>query len=74
VRRDIALLFKGESWINTVVNEFQCRLKGLNRNGEPLSLEEGFEVLAAELAQFDRYERRALSRRNLAIREFDQLV
>jgi hypothetical protein len=44
------------------------------RVSQPLTLAEGLEVLAAELARLDRYERRALSRRKFAIREFDEFV
>jgi hypothetical protein len=44
----------------------------LNENGEPLRLEEGIEAIAAQLMRFDRYERRALSRRKWATRDFDE--
>ena len=44
----------------------------LNENGEPLRLEEGIEAIAAQLVRFDRYERRALSRRKWATRNFDE--
>ena len=44
----------------------------LNENGEPLRLEEGIETIAVQLARFDRYERRALSRRKWATRNFDE--
>lgn len=37
----------------------------------PPSLAEGLDLLAAKLARLERYERRALSRRKFAIREFD---
>jgi hypothetical protein len=49
-------------------------VNGVNARGEPLTLAEGLEVLAAELARLDRYERRALSRRKFAIREFDEFI
>ena len=44
----------------------------LNENGEPLRLEEDIEAIAAQLVRFDRYERRALSRRKWATRDFDE--
>jgi hypothetical protein len=47
-------------------------LNAVNENGEPLRLEEGVEAIAAQLVRFDRYERRALSRRKWAIRNFDE--
>ena len=47
--------------------------KGMNAQGAPTTLEQGLEALAAELARLDRYERRALSRRKTAIRNFDSL-
>ena len=46
-------------------------LNAVNENGEPLRLEEGIEAIAAQLVRFDRYERRALSRRKWATRNFD---
>jgi hypothetical protein len=46
----------------------------LNENGEPLRLEEGIETIAVQLARFNRYERRALSRRKWATRNFDEGV
>ena len=45
----------------------------MNAQGAPTTLEQGIEALAAELARLDRYERRALSRRKTAIRNFDSL-
>jgi hypothetical protein len=45
----------------------------MNAQGAPTTLEQGIEALAAELARLDRYERRALSRRKTAIRNFDRL-
>ena len=49
-------------------------LSGLNKRGEPLSLAEGLNALAQDLARLDRYERRALSRRKTALRIFDELA
>jgi hypothetical protein len=46
----------------------------LNESGEPLRLEEGIETIAVQLARFNRYERRALSRRKRATRNFDEGV
>jgi hypothetical protein len=39
---------------------------------KPIPLEDGIDRLAVQLARFDRYERRALSRRRSAMREFDE--
>ena len=44
----------------------------LNENGEQLRLEEGIEAIAAQVMRFDRYERRTLSRRKSATRDFDE--
>jgi hypothetical protein len=46
-------------------------LGGANAPALPPSLEAGLDALAAQLARLDRYERRALSRRNSAIHDFD---
>jgi hypothetical protein len=44
----------------------------VNETGEPLRLGEGIAELAVQLARLDRYERRALSRRKWATRDFDE--
>jgi hypothetical protein len=48
--------------------------RGVKAQGAPPTLEDGVEALAGELARLDRYERRALSRRKSAIRNFDSLA
>ena len=48
-------------------------LNCMNAQGAPTTLEQGIEALAAELARLDRYERRALSRQETAIRNLDRL-
>jgi hypothetical protein len=48
-------------------------LGGRNPEGDFPSLEESIGVLARELIRLDRYERRALSRRKFAMRDFDGL-
>jgi hypothetical protein len=71
VKRELKLLPKDEISIDRKMDEFAYLMNGLSRSGDQVSLEEGFEVLAVELARLDRYERRALSRRKFAIRDFD---
>jgi hypothetical protein len=48
-------------------------LQGMKAQSRPTTPEAGIEGLAEELARLDRYERRALSRRKTAIRNFDSL-
>jgi hypothetical protein len=48
-------------------------LGGRNPEGVVPGLEESIGVLARELTRLDRYERRALSRRKFAMRDFDAL-
>ena len=50
----------------------QAMEDGKGRDAPP-SLAEGFEALASQLMRLDRYERRALSRRKAAIRDFEEV-
>ena len=55
--------------MSALVAQFAKNLAALDRGMRPAKL--SLAELASELAALDRYERRALSRRKFAIREFD---
>jgi len=51
-----------------------ARLSGLNADLEPVPLAEGYRAMFNELAKFERYERRAMSRRSRAVRAFELAI
>jgi hypothetical protein len=57
--------------MSNILAEFAKNLAALDRSLRPAKLSDSLAEFARELAALDRYERRALSRRKFAIREFD---
>jgi hypothetical protein len=68
---DYARIFDED--LEVLMDEIQSLADGEILDSMIPTFEEGFGVLAVKLMRLDRYERRALSRRKTAIREFDGL-